>query len=84
LQEKRLPFGAANLALMNSKLVNQKEQSRDDMSEARCGNYGSFDGRMREELLDREIFDTLLEAKVLIERRRVQNNTVRPHSSLGY
>src|ERR1700761_7762294 len=31
-----------------------------------------------------EIFDTLLEAKVLIERYRVRYNTVRPHSSLGY
>jgi transposase InsO family protein len=31
-----------------------------------------------------EVFDTLLEAKVLIERWRVRYNTVRPHSSLGY
>ena len=30
------------------------------------------------------MFDTLLEAKVLIERWRVRYNTVRPHSSLGY
>ncbi|WP_165253874.1 integrase core domain-containing protein, partial [Paludisphaera soli] len=37
-----------------------------------------------DELLDGEIFDTLLEAKVLIERYRVRYNTVRPHSSLGY
>jgi len=48
------------------------------------GYVESFNGRMRDELLDREIFDTLLEAKVLIERWRVQYNTVRPHSSLGY
>jgi len=34
--------------------------------------------------LDVELFDTLLEAKVLIERWRVQYNTIRPHSSLGY
>jgi len=40
--------------------------------------------RMRDELLDGEVFDTLLEAKVLIERWRVQYNTKRPHSSLGY
>jgi transposase InsO family protein len=38
----------------------------------------------RDELLNREIFDTLLEAKVLIERWRVHYNTVRLHSSLGY
>jgi putative transposase len=48
------------------------------------GYVESFNGRMRDELLDREIFDTLLEAKVLIERWRVQYNTIRPHSSLGY
>jgi transposase InsO family protein len=48
------------------------------------GYVESFNGRMRDELLEREIFDTLLEAKVLIERWRVQYNTVRPHSSLGY
>ena len=39
---------------------------------------------MRDELLNVEIFDTLLEAKVLIERWRVEYNQVRPHSSLGY
>ena len=35
-------------------------------------------------MLDAEWFDTLLEAKVLIERWRLQYNTIRPHSSLGY
>lgn len=48
------------------------------------GYVESFNGKLRDELLDREIFDTLLEAKVLIERWRVQYNTIRPHSSLGY
>ena len=48
------------------------------------GYVESFNGKLRDELLDREIFDTLLEAKVLIERWRVLYNTVRPHSSLGY
>ena len=43
----------------------------------------SINGRLRDELLDREIFDTLLEAKVLIERWRVEYNTFRLHSSLG-
>ena len=37
-----------------------------------------------DETLDRELFDTLLEAKVLVERWRKHYNTVRPHSSLGY
>jgi putative transposase len=48
------------------------------------GYIESFNGKLRDELLDREALDTLLEAKVLIERWRVLYNTVRPHSSLGY
>ena len=43
----------------------------------------SFD-MLRDELLAREAFDTLLEAKVLIERWRQHYNTIRPHSALGY
>ena len=39
---------------------------------------------LRDELLAREAFDTLLEAKVLIERWRQHYNTVRPHSALGH
>jgi len=48
------------------------------------GYIESFNGKLRDELLDGVIFETLLEAKVLIERWRVEYNTVRPHSSLGY
>ena len=44
----------------------------------------SFNGKLRDELLDREIFDTLTAAKILIERWRREYNTVRPHSALGY
>jgi len=44
----------------------------------------SFNGKFRAELLNREIFDTLLEAQVLVERWRHEYNTVRPHSALGY
>jgi hypothetical protein len=44
----------------------------------------SFSGRLRDELLDREIFYTLAEAKNLIERWWPEYNTVRPHSALGY
>ena len=39
---------------------------------------------MRDELLDRELFYTLLEVRVLTERYRRTYNLVRPHSSLGY
>jgi transposase InsO family protein len=48
------------------------------------GYVESFNGRLRDELLDREIFDTLYEAKVLVERWRWEYNTIRPHGSLGY
>lgn len=48
------------------------------------GYVESFNSKLRDELLDREIFDSLPEAKVLIERWRRHYNQVRPHSSLGY
>ena len=41
-------------------------------------------GRMRNELLNGEIFYTLKEAQVLIEMWRKEYNTIRLHSSLGY
>lgn len=48
------------------------------------GYCESFNGRLRDELLNGEIFYTLREAQVLIERWRIHYNTVRPHGSLGY
>ena len=48
------------------------------------GYCESFNGRMRYELLNGEIFYTLLEAKVIIEAWRNYYNHKRPHSSLGY
>ena len=46
--------------------------------------YGeSFNGKMRYELLNGEIFYSLFEAQVVIEKWRQHYNTVRPHSSLG-
>jgi len=39
-------------------------------------------GKLRDELLNREIFDTLLEAQVLVEQWRCTYNCIRPHSSL--
>ncbi len=44
----------------------------------------SFISKLRDELLDREIFFTLEEARVMLERFRIDYNTVRPHSALGY
>ena len=48
------------------------------------GYIESFIGKMRDELLNREIFYTLSEARVLIESWRKHYNTKRPHSSIGY
>ncbi len=48
------------------------------------GYIESFNGKLSDELLDREIFDTLFEAKVLVGRWRKEYNHIRPHSSLGY
>lgn len=48
------------------------------------GYVESFIGKLRDELLNGEIFDTLLEASVVIERWRQEYNRYKPHSSLGY
>ena len=48
------------------------------------GYIESFNGKLRDELLNREIFYTLQEAKILIEHWRRDYNQVRPHSTLGY
>jgi transposase InsO family protein len=48
------------------------------------GYVESFIGKFRDELLNGEIFHTLLEARVLTERWRREYNRYRPHSSLGY
>ena len=48
------------------------------------GYIESFNGKLRDELLNGEIFDTVIEARIIIERWREQYNTKRPHSSLGY
>jgi putative transposase len=48
------------------------------------GYNESFNGKLRDELLNGEIFTTLLEAKVLIENWRKEYNQFRPHSSLNY
>ena len=48
------------------------------------GYIESFNGKLRDELLNREIFTALEEAKVLIEQWRREYNQVRPHSSKRY
>ena len=48
------------------------------------GYIESFNGKMRDELLDRELFTTLEEAKVLINQWRGEYNHIRPHSAKNY
>ena len=48
------------------------------------GYIESFNGKLRDELFNREIFETLLEARVLVGRWKTECNTVRPHGSLNY
>jgi putative transposase len=44
----------------------------------------SFNSRFRDELLNPELFDSMTEARVLVEQYRVDYNHLRPHSALGY
>jgi transposase InsO family protein len=48
------------------------------------GYNESFNGKLRDELLNGEIFYSLKEVQILTERWRREYNTIRPHSSLGY
>ena len=48
------------------------------------GYCESFNGKLQDELLKREIFFSLSEAKVLVEQWRREYNTVRRHSARGY
>jgi putative transposase len=48
------------------------------------GYCESFNGKLRDEFLNGEIFYSLKEAQILTERWRVEYNTARPHSALGY
>ena len=48
------------------------------------GYCESFNGKLRDECLNGEIFYSLREAQVIVEMWRTHYNTRRPHSSLGY
>lgn len=48
------------------------------------GYCESFNAKLQDELLKREIFFSLSEAKVLVEQWRREYNTIRPHSARGY
>ena len=48
------------------------------------GYIESFNGKLRDDILDRELFYSVKEAKVIVEDWRLEYNNHRPHSGLGY
>ncbi len=48
------------------------------------GYIESFNGKMRDEFLNRELFHSLKEAQILAETWREEYNHFRPHSSCNY
>ena len=80
-----VPTTAQSLPLMPSATGSAGSASRPSISSPGENGYNeSFNSKLRDEILNTEIFYTLKEAKVLIERWRHHYNTIRPHSSLGY
>ena len=65
-------------------LSTAKTDPRSASQTLRSSTSTSFNGSLRDELLNGEIFYSLAEAQILIEAWRRHYNTVRPHSSLGY
>ena len=66
------------------KAVRAKTAYIEPRSPRENGYCASFNRRMRDELLNGEIFYSLKEAQILIEQWRIHYNTRRPHSALGY
>jgi len=67
-----------------SRGCSRRWQERRSGSPWENGYNESFNGKLRDELLNLEVFYSLKEVQVLTERWRREYNTFRPHSSLGY
>jgi hypothetical protein len=84
---------ATNVQTAPSREVTSQVRRRPHRSSSRTSPFGSiqhnttvhpsFNGKLRDESLGREVFDTRLEATVLIERWRRESNSARPHRSPG-
>ena len=59
-------------------------RARQSLGEWENGYIESFNARLRDELLDGEIFYSLREAQIVIESWRLHYNRIRPHASLGH
>ena len=64
--------------------ISQETQRYRKISPWENGYIESFNARLRDELLNGEIFYTLREAQIVIESWRRHYNTIRPHASIGY
>ena len=73
----------ASTAIYGLETLNVKPLFIEPGSPWENGYVESFNGKMRDQFLNGEIFYSLLEAKVLIEAWRRHYNEVRPHSSLA-
>lgn len=76
--QRKVPRGASDEMALSEDVIALARQ---------YGRYGyneSFNGSLRDKLLNGEIFYSLTEAKVLIEAWRRHYNTIRHHGSLGY
>ena len=78
------PSSLQRLSGTGSRLLGAKTAYIELGSPWENGYCESFNGRMRDELLNGEIFYSLREAQIIIERWRNHYNTKRPHSALGY
>ena len=74
----------ANQLIANLKALDVKTLHIAPGSPWQNGYCESFNGKLRDELLNGEVFYTLKEAQVILEQFRKEYNTERPHSSLGY
>ena len=65
-------------------MTDHTQNSRQSRSPWENGYVESFNGKLRDELLNMEGFNMLAEARILIEQWQQHHNTVRPHPSLRY
>jgi len=76
-------FAIQTISPSNTTIVSAIPQS-DPVPYCEDGYCESFNGKLRDEFLNGEIFYSLKEAQILTERWREEYNTERPHSALGY
>jgi putative transposase len=74
---------ATQLLLGNTKVLNNVQLLR-EVQGTHDGHCESFNDKLRDELLNLEIFDSMWEVRTMLQDRRHSYNHYRPHSSLSY